>query len=201
MPGNAIVAATEEMLMIAPPLPAGAVGTHRAQAVLEAERGAEDVDLEHRADVVRVDLGDQAGDLDAGVVDQDVEPAELVDGGGDGVLPARRRRSRRGARSRGPLARAPSATFSPRSSCRSRDDDAAPAAASAWAIPSPSPCAPTGDQGLAAGQVEIGHGQLLCRWCCGRGHTMPRALDECQDFAGHLSRISGQLSRDRRLPP
>ena len=54
-----------------------AAGPHGAEAVLDAERGAEDVDLEHLADVVGVEVDDQAGDLDAGVVDQDVEPAEL----------------------------------------------------------------------------------------------------------------------------
>ena len=63
-----------------------AARAHGPQAVLDAERGAEDVDLQHRADVLGVHLGDQAGDLDAGVVDQDVQPAELrhglLDGGG-----------------------------------------------------------------------------------------------------------------------
>ena len=65
MPGKAMVAATEATLMIAPPWPAGAAGPHGPKAVLDAERGAEDVDLEHLADVVGVDLDEQAGDLDA----------------------------------------------------------------------------------------------------------------------------------------
>ena len=89
MPGNAIVAATEETLMMLPPLPASPSGRMVRKPALEAESGAEDVDLQHRADVLRVHLDDQAGDLDAGVVDQDVEPAEVGGGGGGGVLPAR----------------------------------------------------------------------------------------------------------------
>ena len=44
--------------------------------MLHAERGADDVDVEHAAQVVGVDVGHQRGDLDAGVVDQDVEAAE-----------------------------------------------------------------------------------------------------------------------------
>ena len=38
--------------MIAAAVAGGPAGTHRAQPVLEAERGAEDVDLEHGADVL-----------------------------------------------------------------------------------------------------------------------------------------------------
>ena len=60
MPGNAMVAATDAMLMIAPPLPAGAAGPHRAQPVLDAERGADDVDVVHAAQVGRVEVDDQA---------------------------------------------------------------------------------------------------------------------------------------------
>lgn len=56
--------------------------------MLEAEGGAQDVDLEHRPDLLRGDLGEQAGDLDAGVVDQQIEAAQQVDGRTDRVLPA-----------------------------------------------------------------------------------------------------------------
>ena len=66
-----------------------AVGAHRPQAVLDAERRAEDVDLEHPSEVVGLGVDDQAGDLDARVVDEDVEPAELLDRGRDRGLPAR----------------------------------------------------------------------------------------------------------------
>ena len=57
--------------------------------MLDAERGTEHVDLEHLADVVRIQVHDQAGDLDPGVVDQDVQAAEFADRVGDGQLPAR----------------------------------------------------------------------------------------------------------------
>ncbi|WP_048546493.1 hypothetical protein [Nostocoides jenkinsii] len=43
---------------------------------------AEDVDLQHPADFLRLDLGDQVGDLDAGIVDEHVEATEGLDGGG-----------------------------------------------------------------------------------------------------------------------
>ena len=62
-------------------------GAHGAERVLETERGAEQVDVELLADGVRVEVDDQAGDLDAGVVDQDVEAAELSGGLRDGGLP------------------------------------------------------------------------------------------------------------------
>ena len=49
MPGNAMVAATEAMLTIEPPLPAAPPGRIARKRVLEPERGTDDVDLEHRA--------------------------------------------------------------------------------------------------------------------------------------------------------
>ena len=68
-------------MTIAPPCVAGrAARPHRAEAVLDAERGAEHVDLEHPADALRVEVDQQAGDLDARVVDQDVETAQVRDG-------------------------------------------------------------------------------------------------------------------------
>src|SRR5207244_7246730 len=65
-----------------------AAGAHGAEGVLDAERGAQDVDLEHLADIVWVQVDDQAGNLDAGVVDDDVEAAELGDRALDAQLPA-----------------------------------------------------------------------------------------------------------------
>ncbi len=49
--------------------------------MLQAERGADDVHVEHAAQFDGLDVGHQRGDLDAGVVDQDVEAAERVDRG------------------------------------------------------------------------------------------------------------------------
>src|SRR6202044_3970292 len=56
--------------------------------MLDAEGGTEHVDLEHLADVARLELDDQAGDLHPGVVDQDVQAAELADRHADGALTA-----------------------------------------------------------------------------------------------------------------
>ena len=53
MPGKAMVAATEEMLTTAPPLPGRAARPHGAEGVLHAERGADDVDVAHAAQVRR----------------------------------------------------------------------------------------------------------------------------------------------------
>jgi hypothetical protein len=87
MPGNAIVAATEATLMTQPPLPAAPAGPHGAEGVLDPQRGAEDVDVELAAGLPRLEVDEQAGDLDPGVVHQDVEPAQSRDCGGDcGVL-------------------------------------------------------------------------------------------------------------------
>jgi hypothetical protein len=57
--------------------------------VLHAERGTEHVDLQHPADVGGVEVDHQTGQLDAGVVDQDVQAAELGDGGADRRFPVR----------------------------------------------------------------------------------------------------------------
>ena len=80
MPGKAMVAATLAMLTIEPPLPAAPPGRMARRPCFMPERGADDVDLEHAAQVGRVEVDDERGDLDAGVVDQDVEAAELGDG-------------------------------------------------------------------------------------------------------------------------
>ena len=75
MPGKAIVAATEEMFTIAPPLPAVPSGRIARRPCLMPERRAEDVDLEHLLEVLRLRVDDQRRDLDPRVVDEDVEPA------------------------------------------------------------------------------------------------------------------------------
>ncbi|MGY4423947.1 hypothetical protein ACVWY2_006396 [Bradyrhizobium sp. JR6.1] len=67
----------------------GSARPHRAEGVLHAEHGADDVDVAHAARVLGLDLGDQRGDLDAGIVDQDVVAAQRFDRCGDGPLPLR----------------------------------------------------------------------------------------------------------------
>jgi AcrR family transcriptional regulator len=87
MEGQAIVAATDATFTMAPPLLAGPARPHRAERVLDAQRGADDVYVQHATGLDRVEVDDQAGDLDPGIVDQDVEAAERVDGVGDRVFP------------------------------------------------------------------------------------------------------------------
>ena len=55
-------------------------GTHRAQSVLAAQRGAQHVGVEHPAGVVRAEVHQQAGDLCPGVVHQDVQAARVAGG-------------------------------------------------------------------------------------------------------------------------
>ena len=88
IPGKAIVAATEETLITAPPCPAAPVRTHRPEGVLDARGDPEDVDLQHQPDVLRVEIHYQRGDLDTGIVDQQVESTELGDRAGDRRRPA-----------------------------------------------------------------------------------------------------------------
>ena len=64
MPGKAMVAATDATLTTHAALARGAVGTHRAEGVLDAERRAEEVDLELLAHGIGVEVDEQAGDLD-----------------------------------------------------------------------------------------------------------------------------------------
>ena len=78
-----MVAATEATLTTAPPLPASAAWTHRAERVFHAEPDAENVDVAHLADVGGLEIDDERGDLDARVVDENVEAAELGDRGLD----------------------------------------------------------------------------------------------------------------------
>ena len=143
-----------------------AAWAHRAECVLHAERGADDVDVAHPARVLGLDLADQRGDLDAGIVDQDVEAAERLDGRGDGLLPLRvvgdvqldeagfDAADRRAlARWRVPASSRTSPIITPR---RPR--------ASACAMPAPMPPRATGDQGFPAFKALPTHDVLLRCW-------------------------------------
>ena len=57
--------------------------------MFEAQQGAEDIHLEHRADVGRLHIDHQRGDLDPRIVDEHVKAAKRIDRGSDGRLPAR----------------------------------------------------------------------------------------------------------------
>ena len=87
MPGKAMVAATEAMLTIAPPGPAGPPGRIARKACFMPSAVPSEIDLAHARSVVGVRSMTSAGDLDAGVVDQDVQAAERLDRVRDGVLP------------------------------------------------------------------------------------------------------------------
>ena len=177
MPGKAMVAATEAMLMMLPPLPAAPAGPHGAQAVLDAERRAEEVDVEHLADLVGLDLGEQAGDLDAGVVDQDVEAAEVLDRLADGLLPAVVAGHVEGDEAvllTQPLGDRPTGLL-----LEVGDHHGGAGVGQRAGHPLPEPLGPSGDQGLAAGQFEHAHGDSSGR-CDGDHHTLP-PLDGCQE--------------------
>ena len=82
MPGAGFTPETEEMLTIEPPCSRhpGAVG------LLDPGERAERVDLDDLAGRAEVDLDERSGDrVDAGVVDQQVEAAEGLDGAAYGV--------------------------------------------------------------------------------------------------------------------
>ena len=72
MPGYAIVAATGG------DVDDGAAGTctsarsHRAERMLHAETGADDVDVAHPAQILGLEIDDERGNLDACIVDEDV---------------------------------------------------------------------------------------------------------------------------------
>ena len=55
--------------------------------MLDPEADADDVDVEHLAQVVRIGVDHEGRDLDAGIVDKDVEAAERGDSCLDGLLP------------------------------------------------------------------------------------------------------------------
>ena len=177
MPGKAMVAATEATLMMLPPLPpvARAAGAHGAEAVLDAERRAEEVDVEHLADLVGLDLGEQAGDLDAGVVDQDVEAAEVLDGLADRPLPAVV-----AGDVEGDEAVLLAETLGDRAAgllLEVGDDDGGAGVGQRLGHPLAEPLGPSGDQGLAAGQFEHAHGDSSGRLgrCDGGHHPVPFA--------------------------
>ena len=175
MPGKAIVAATDEMLMMLPPLAGDAVGPHRPQAPLEAERGAEDVDLEHRADVLRVDVDDQAADLDPGVVDQHVQPAEVGGGRRDRVLPAALVGH---VEVHEPVAVALQRVGDLRAEVvlEVGDDDPGAGRGQGLRHAFAEALGASGDEGRAAGEVESGHGVLLGATCGSGGrHNVGRS--------------------------
>ena len=89
MLGKAIVAATEAMLTTAPPLPAGPPGRIARKACFMPSTVPTMLTSHIRRSVLGLDLGDQRGDLDAGIVDQDVVAAEGFDRRGNGPLPLR----------------------------------------------------------------------------------------------------------------
>ena len=88
MPGKAIVAATEATLITQPPLPAAPPGRIARNACLMPSVVPSRLTSSILRRLGGVDVDQQAGDLDAGVVDQDVETAELADRVGDRGLPA-----------------------------------------------------------------------------------------------------------------
>ena len=65
------------------------VRLHGAERMLHAERRADDIDVPHAAQILGFDIDDQRGDLDAGVVDEDVEAAQFGDRRRHRGLPAR----------------------------------------------------------------------------------------------------------------
>jgi len=69
MAGNAIVAATDAILTMAPPAPAPPPGRMRAKRMFHAETGADDVDVAHPAQILSLEIDDERGNLDACVVD------------------------------------------------------------------------------------------------------------------------------------
>ena len=121
-----------------------AAGLHGAEGVLHAERRAHHIDLAHAREVRGLDVDHERGDLDAGVVDENVVAAELADGLRDRLFPARFVRDVE--RSRRPPSRpCPqwlSQSPAPASARMSPIITDAPAAASASAMPAPRPRAP-----------------------------------------------------------
>ena len=86
--------ATEPILTIAPPLPP-VFGRHAPHRLARAQHRPEHVDAEDLLDVGETNIGEPVLDVDAGIVDQRVDRAELaVDGleQAENVLLRRRRR-------------------------------------------------------------------------------------------------------------
>ena len=131
--------------------------------------------------VGRVEVDEQAGDLDAGVVDQDVEPAELVDRLGDRGLPAgvvgdvEVHEAVALAERLGDLR--PEVVLQVGDHDLGAGGGQRPGHALAEALGA------SGDEGLAAGQVEFGHGcSSVVVAGCGDRHNIGRALDDCQEI-------------------
>src|SRR6202171_5081409 len=74
MAGNAVVAAT---------------AAHCPKRMFHAETGADDVDVAHPAQILRPEIDDERGNLNACIVDQDIVATERGDGGCDRLLPLR----------------------------------------------------------------------------------------------------------------
>ena len=136
-----------------------------------------------------VELDDQAGDLDPGVVDQDVEAAEAATVVRDRGLPAGVVGDVEVRRSRVAPRRAASATLAPSSSCRSAITTVAPAAASAAAIPSPSPWAPPVTRALRPVRSRSVMGAPCLRWDWWRPCTL-RLWTVVKTLLDSLSRMS-----------
>ena len=166
---------------------------------------------------VGVEVDEQAGDLDAGVVDQDVEAAELVGRVGDRGLPA------------GvvgdvevdeavPLAER-LGHLGPEVVLQVGDDDVGAGRGQRLGHPLAEPLGPAGDQGLAAGQVEIRHTGSFVEAAWSRHRRQPprlgltsvktlldivkTLLDTCQETAGmprKLTRMSTATARRAQRP-
>src|SRR4249920_2559645 len=83
--GNAIVAATEAILTMAPPAPALPPGRIARNACF-MPRPVPTMLTSH---ILSLEIDDERGDLDAGIVDQDVVAAERGDGGCNRLFPLR----------------------------------------------------------------------------------------------------------------
>ena len=103
------------------------------------------------------------------------------------------------------MARRPSAsaTFAPRSSCRSATTTVAPAAASAWAIPSPRPWAPPVTSALRPVRSRSVMRSSFGAAGGGRHHTWPRVLTAVKTFLTIVKKIWTAVKirwRRRRMP-
>ena len=177
--------------MTTPPLPAAPPGRIVRKACLRPSAVPSRLTSSCLRTAVGVEVDDQAGDLDAGVVDQDVEPAEEA-----------RSRSATAASqlASSVTSRCTNPCPSPRAGQRLGDlgpevvlqvgdDDRGAGGGERVGHPLAEALGPSGDEGLAAGEVEIGHDWLLegGGWVVAVT-TWPASLDDCQDFSGHLSR-------------
>ena len=86
--GNGRIAPVLQVLTMAAPLAAPQL----IECRLDTQEGAQTVDPPRFFESVGRLVGDRGAVQHTGVVDQGAQRAELVDGGGDGLLPLRRRR-------------------------------------------------------------------------------------------------------------